>query len=85
VRAKEYYMDAQIVEHIFASFKSCKDLKPLLGGAIFKSGLKKTHDIHLYRFGYKAKYLKQFINTSAGPKPHCQVCDIPFLNPDACF
>jgi hypothetical protein len=29
--------------------------------------------------------LKQFVNSSAGPKPHCQVCDVPFLNTEKCF
>ncbi len=84
-KTSEYFADAQVVDHIFASVKDCQDLKPLIAGAILKSKLNHSHDIHLVRFGYRSSYLKQFVNCSVGPKPHCQVCDVPFINTEQCF
>ena len=50
-----------------------------------KNSLKATHDIHIVRYSYKASYLKQFVNNRGGPKPRCQVCDLPFSNSEQCI
>jgi uncharacterized C2H2 Zn-finger protein len=85
LKTREYLDNAEVVDHIFAQVKGGQDAKPLIGGAVFKSAIRCTHDIHLIRFAYRLSYLKQFINTNAGIKIRCQVCDLPFNNRDDCI
>jgi hypothetical protein len=85
LKTREYIYNAEVVDHIFAQVKGGLDVKPLIGGAVFKSSIRCTHDIHLIRFAYRLSYLKQFVNSNAGIKPRCQVCDLPFNNRDDCI
>ena len=85
LKTHEYIDNAQVIDHIFAQVKGGQDVKPMLGGAVFKSSIRGTHDIHLIRFAYRLSYLKQFVNTNAGIKTRCQVCDLPFNNREDCI
>ncbi len=85
VKTLAYIDNAEVVDHVFAQIKGCQDSKPLIAGTVFKSSIRGTHDIHLVRVAYRSTYLKQFVNSNAGIKPRCQVCDLPFNNRDQCI
>lgn len=83
-KTKEYFDGASIVDWFFSSIRGGSDVRPFISGAVMKSPFGDTHDIHIASFAYRHSYLSKFVNKAHGPKPKCQICDVPFLNAEKC-
>lgn len=81
---REYFEGAEVKGWLFASVKGGNDTRPYLSGAVMKNPFGPTHDIHIASLAYRHSYLSGFINRTQGPKPKCQICDVPFINVAAC-